>query len=363
MTYSYDPNGNLLTKTDAKGVIVSYSPASAPIDALNRVKQKTYSDGTPAVTYNYDVGCCGVTPANAIGRLASAVSGNTELVFSYDQMGRVKTQWDYPPSGFARGFCYVISGNYDFLGNVTSLTYPDGRVIATNYSAANRMTGVNLTSFGGVGESYPYYTVPQTTSPLSWGYWPTGAMNRGTFGNGVVETTEFNNRLEMSSITDVHGAQTLFDKTYGYYDSSNRNSGNVLTITDGLDSSKNQTYTYDSLNRIATANETDNAFNLTYTIDAWGNMQEAGTSNLDQPFGNNNRIQQPPSCSPNIAAYCYDPAENLLNDGFHVYAYDGEGRIKSVDGAAATYAYNPVGNRVRKDVGAVPTSISSSTEI
>jgi YD repeat-containing protein len=42
MTYGYDNNGNLTSKTDANSVT-----ASTTCDALNRVTTKTYSDGTP----------------------------------------------------------------------------------------------------------------------------------------------------------------------------------------------------------------------------------------------------------------------------------------------------------------------------
>ena len=44
-----------------------------------------------------------------------------------------------------------------------------------------------------------------------------------------------------------------------------------------------------------------------------------------------------------------------MNDGAHAYTFDAENRILKVDSTAATYTYNPIGNRVRKDVGATST--------
>src|SRR5437763_13511001 len=35
----------------------------------------------------------------------------------------------------------------------------------------------------------------------------------------------------------------------------------------------------------------------------------------------------------------YDAAGNTLNDGFHTYAYDGEGRVTSADSGADAYSY------------------------
>lgn len=347
-SYQYDSNSNLISKTDARGVTINYNPASSPIDALNRVTMKTYSDGTPSVTYHYDQNCCGVTSLNPVGRLTSANAGNTELVFSYDPMGRINTQWDCPPSGIARGYCYVISALYDAAGSMTSLTYPDGRTVSNAYSTAGRSTGVTLASFGGTAVNLPYYTVPQTTFPSTWGYWPTGAMNRGTFSNGVVETIGYNNRLQVSSMVDATSTATLFSKTYSY---GSANNGTILSIGDGLSNAKNQTYSYDSLNRVASASQADNAFNLNYTYDAWGNMKESGTSTFEPLYAATNRIQSPASCVP-VAQYCYDAAGDLLKDNNnHVYAYDGEGRINTVDGSGTTYTYNPLSNRVRKDTG------------
>ena len=49
ISYQYDNNGNLLTKTDARSITVTFA-----YDALNRPTSRTYSDGTPTVTYTYD---------------------------------------------------------------------------------------------------------------------------------------------------------------------------------------------------------------------------------------------------------------------------------------------------------------------
>ncbi|MCV4860529.1 hypothetical protein OFB63_31250, partial [Escherichia coli] len=48
-TYRYDPNGNLLTKTDARGISTTYT-----YDGLNRVTFRNYSDSTPDIAYTYD---------------------------------------------------------------------------------------------------------------------------------------------------------------------------------------------------------------------------------------------------------------------------------------------------------------------
>ena len=64
ISYLYDNSGNLTKKTDARGYI------DCVYDALNRITTRTYSDGTPTVTYNYD----GAGVAYSKGRLTSMSS-------------------------------------------------------------------------------------------------------------------------------------------------------------------------------------------------------------------------------------------------------------------------------------------------
>src|SRR5262249_14142729 len=149
----------------------------------------------------------------------------------------------------------VISALYDDTGKIISLTYPDNRVVTTGYNSAGRFLRTDLTTFNGTPVNFNYYTVPQSTSATNWGYFPTGAMNRGTYGNGVIETTGYNNRLQVSSIADVKSGTAFFSKNYAYVDGSGHNNGDILTITDTLNAAKTQSFSYDSLNRVLTGAE------------------------------------------------------------------------------------------------------------
>jgi len=102
--YSYDANGNLISKTDARGVTVNYNPAESPIDALNRVTKKTYSTGDLPVSYFYDQSSYnGVTIANGIGRRSgmsdvtcSPFSVRNHIRFRADSGEQVRTTRDGP---------------------------------------------------------------------------------------------------------------------------------------------------------------------------------------------------------------------------------------------------------------------------
>ncbi len=132
----YDPNGNLLYKTDARGVRTSYL-----YDALNRLTSKTYSDlatnnGTPSSCYQYDT-ASGSSISNAIGRLtgewtqsgacpttAQTLPVATALTWrnitSYDPMGRIKSEQQCSVAPCALADINKLGTTYNLAGAVTS---------------------------------------------------------------------------------------------------------------------------------------------------------------------------------------------------------------------------------------------------
>jgi len=67
-------------------------------------------------------------------------------------------------------------------------------------------------------------------------------------------TYSYNNRLQPSEIKAMldDGSVTLMDQTYSFVNSS-VNNGNVASITNTLHTGRSQSYTYDEINRLATA--------------------------------------------------------------------------------------------------------------
>jgi RHS repeat-associated protein len=101
----------------------------------------------------------------------------------------------------------------------------------------------------------------------------------------------------------------------------------------------NRVYTYDTLNRISTANS------ITYTFDRFGNR--LGVNGVGPAYDANNRIASG-------YGYTYDAAGNVLNDGAHSYAYDAENRLIRVDNPSGTqnYFYDAMGRRVQTNTAA-----------
>ena len=157
------------------------------------------------------------------------------------------------------------------------------------------------------------------------------------------------------------------DLTYSYVDASGHNNGNVASITNNLVSGRSQNFTYDSLNRLATAQTTAthtsgaaNCWAETYSYDPWGNLYQFGANTTtqsayigcSQESGLSTSSSAPSLLKNQLAGYTYDAAGNLINDGLgHAYTYNAENQLVSAAGIA--YTYDGDGKRATKSNGTV----------
>jgi hypothetical protein len=126
--------------------------------------------------------------------------------------------------------------------------------------------------------------------------------------------------------------------------------GNVKSANDSVEG--NQTFTYDSVNRLSTARDSGGqAYSLGYGYDAYGNItfdgqNPAGTyASLTYNSAQNNQLTAIGNTTVN-----YDLAGDMLNDVSCSYTYDGEQRMASATcgGVATYYLYDGEGQRVAK---------------
>ena len=188
---------------------------------------------------------------------------------------------------------------------------------------------------------YNYWSVADAS------FYPNGTPKQVSFGNGVSESTTLNLRLQLQEeAVSSTGIGTLADHSYNY-GAQGSNNGNILSVSDLLNSGRTQNFSYDQLNRLATAGEQGGRWGLSFGYDPWGNFLQqnvtAGSAGMHSyTTAANNRLN----------GYSYDATGNMLGDGFHAYAYDAESRISQVDSGATVYTYDPTGgDRVRKDTG------------
>ena len=334
VSYLYDSNGNLTSKTDARSIVTNYQ-----YDALNRLTQRSYSDSTPSVTYAYD---SAAVPFSK-GRLASVISSASSQYFDeYDPLGRVKSSRQTTDSQ-----TYSFSYGYDLAGNLTSETYPSGRLITTSYDSAGRISGL---SGQNPGEGMKNYV-----STIS--YEAHGAMKAMALGNGLWEHADFNSRLQPTEIGlgTSNSDSSKLRLAYGY--GSTNNNGNVLSQNISFDATAiNQSYTYDALSRLKTAGETS-AWNQTFDYDRYGNRAVQTGSHIPNPMftpqslsdfsASNNRII--------AAGYEYDAAGNMTRDvSGRIFGYDAENHQINFNNLVA-YSYDGDGKRVKKTESANTT--------
>ncbi len=239
---------------------------------------------------------------------------------------------------------------YNKAGGLETETYPSGRQVKTCYDQAGRPKSVQNVA------TSAYYANSIT-------YGPHGAVSSLTLGNGVVETTGYNNRLQPNSMEAVLSGSSKW-KLQNFYcpneaASCVSNNGNVISQrltapkTAGGTLVLTQAYGYDSLNRLSSAAESGSgtAWSQGYTLDRYGNLTPTG----DQPApslacatysGTTNRCTS--------AGFGYDAAGNQTGfPGGRTATYDAEGRpvTLSDSGTTYTYAYDGDGRRVKKEGG------------
>jgi RHS repeat-associated protein len=363
VNYTYNDNGNLQTKTDARGVVTTFA-----YDGLNRVLTRTYSGPapggtTPAVTYLYDTLGAAL---NGKGRLTSVSSSVSSYSYgSYDVMGRPLTG-----AQTTDGNNYSMSYQYNLAGGMTLETYPSNKVVVTEYDSAGRIAGVKNQA---TGLYYAGATATDVANRIQ--YAAHGAVSTMKLGNNLIENTTFNSRLQSTFIKlgTSSNPTSVLQLGYEYTGACQAgNNGNVMRQTiaaPGL--SLTQDYCYDSLNRLASASENSGAnWSQTYDYDRYGNRAVRTSSYMPTPR------QTPTSNSPSdlpslfnqsnnriiailsgegTTQYSYDLAGNLSSmpdkvqgNPSNAMTYDSENRQATFNGTAGQYFYDGDGHRVKK---------------
>ncbi|OYY93466.1 MAG: hypothetical protein B7Y41_11965 [Hydrogenophilales bacterium 28-61-23] len=171
-TYTYDPAGNLKTRTDARGKTITYSH-----DALDRPTRIDRPNGTDTV-FTWDM-----SPVSK-GRLDRMQDEAGDTNWSYNPHGEVigKTQ-----TGLTRSVGYTYQN-----GNLTRLAYPSGayvdyiwsqgRITDVRLNGAPLLSGIRYQAFGeptgwtwSNGQSYSQGHDSETGWPQSY---PLGDRNR-----------------------------------------------------------------------------------------------------------------------------------------------------------------------------------------
>jgi YD repeat-containing protein len=318
---------------DARGVVKSLT-----YDALNRPVGVLYSDGTPGVTYTYDTGGAA---AFALNRMTKIMEGSNSQTSTYDNLGRIVSV-----ATVIDGTTYTTSYGYNLAGQITSITYPSGRVVAQSVDGIGRLSSV---ASGG------------TTYLNGFSYNAAGKTLGFTLGNGVQASFSYNDHLQLASLRYFKSGSATDVLNLGYAYGTNNN-GQIQAVhyytAPGTEDARGSEYfTYDPWSRLSAAQtgmvsaSTPGTWSLQWGYDRFGNR-------LSQTLTGGNLSVSQPSFSIDPATnrvtnsgFQYDAAGNLISDGINIYTYGGANRLTQFNGTAATYTFfGPL--RIKKKVGA-----------
>jgi YD repeat-containing protein len=218
-SYTYHLDGNIHTKTDARGVVTTYT-----YDPLDRLLSKSYSDSTTLSScYLYDG-----TGTNAKGHLAaewtqkgtcpatlpSAGFVTLRSNLNYNSNGELTSERQCAPG---IGNCTTASGpqlgfNYDQAGNLTTMTNSVGAqnsslTLINYYDAASRPCLIT-SNWSGPGTSpLPaslFQTDPSTTGAQA-GYAPHGALQNWYLGSSSTTASTSCGTTPDNTINITHG--------------------------------------------------------------------------------------------------------------------------------------------------------------
>ena len=165
--YTYNAAGNLIALTDARNITVNYS-----YDALGRVTSIDYPKTLEDISFSYDVaiGC-----TNGIGRLCGMTDESGITNYAYDGFGNIISQ-----NRTELGITYTTGYSYDAGDNITSMTYPGGRVVTMERDIINRISAITATVNGA-----------QKTLVSDVQYRADNLKTAQTFGNDITESRTY----------------------------------------------------------------------------------------------------------------------------------------------------------------------------
>lgn len=334
-TYTYDAAGNRLSQTDARGVVVDYV-----YDDLYRLTQVNFPAASAEnVVYGYDAGAYGS------GRMTSYQShGNTSSI-TYDHRGNT-TQVDHTIGTQT----YVVGYTYDLADNLTSITYPSGRIVNYARDSLGRISDVTTQTDS---------SSAAVNVVTSIGYLPYGPVTGYTYGNGLQRTVSYDQDYRVADLAT--GPSGIIQDAVYSHDVVN----NITGITDGNDVGNSQTFDYDDIYRLIEA--IGRYGTIDYTYDEVGNrltrsIDDSGTVDSESYSYDlsSNRLLTVTTNGSQTRTFIYTADGNTDTDSRTgtpmVFTYNQANRLvqASSGGVIADYTYNTLGQRIIKTVSGSP---------
>jgi len=318
-TYTYTVLDQPKTQTDAAGLVTTLS-----YDLLGRLTQRLEPDLTSIWTYD--------TAVNGIGKLASA-STNTgySRTHTYDGFGRpAQVQLTIA------GSMHAIFTGYDMGSRISSVVYPSGFAVSYGYNAIGYQTQLINSATG-----QPLWTVNARDAELH--------ATQQTAGNGVTTTQVFDpNTGRLASIgAGTNGGVQSVSYTYDLL-------GQLLSRGDA-NSSLNESFSYDSLNRLAssTVSLTPTPLVKSFSYNAVGNLTlKSDVGTYTYPAAGQPRPHGVTSISGGVinTTFTYDAKGNMTGGNGLTISYTSFDKPSSITRGTTTlqFAHDPEHQRFRQ---------------
>ncbi|MBX3443840.1 MAG: RHS repeat protein [Planctomyces sp.] len=335
--YVLDKAGNITSETDARSIVTNRT-----FDKLDRVLTETFpSSSGEDIDYTYDSTSGG---NYGIGHMTAFTDGSGSTTLTYDKRGNVISTTRTIGSE-----SYTTEYAYDLADHITSITYPSGTVIGYGRDDSGRIATVTLNPSG---------SATALASDVTYkAFGPLAALD---YGNGLARTHGYDQDFRLTAIVTTGSGGDIQDLEIAY-----NGVDNITSITDYLDSTRDQDFTYDDLYRLTQA--IGKYGTIDYTYDNNGNRATRVKSSTTQTYSyatSTNRLTSITNYSGSTTRnMTYAANGNVATDdraGASSYAYTFGHRNRydalSIGGSgAATYAYNARGERVSKTVSSTTT--------
>ena len=235
---------------------------------------------------------------------------------------------------------YTTSYTYDGLDRVATITYPTGETVTNSYNTGGMPSTVSSSTAGNLVTNTVYNQLGDISEidlnngvKTTYGYYGTGGTNDTTGGYYG----------QLWQIKSASQSTTLQDIQYTWDADGN------LTQQQNLVSGQTENFTYDYLDRLATAS---GAYSQTYTYDALGNitsMTNNGNTQFYSYGAKPDAVTQVGSTS-----YAYDANGNMTTRGAQTISWNVDNQPATISGGTS-FVYDGDGNRVEETTGGQTT--------
>jgi RHS repeat-associated protein len=287
------------------------------------------------------------------GRLTTRIDESGTTRMKYDLLGQMTEKsyftdtQDYPIT--APSLSLKFQYEYDLFGRIKTITYPEGSKARNSYDPySGHLTSVSMDSHDGTTVDYPVVTYGLDVSQVQH------RITRVT-ANNVQTSISFDPIFKRANrYTTVGGIGTEQDVSL-HYDAM----GNIVKISDMINSAYTQSFEYDDLGRMIKSKRVKDSLEDIYAYDETGSMTQKGNISLQYmgfpTSGVKTALVNGSGGVTNTFHYNYDASGNMTyrqsDTSTDEMQYDSQGKMKRLiasDGSVTQYIYSSTGERRKK---------------